>query len=81
MLKRYGGGADNVLSMPFFDGCELIKYALDAELEDRLYMRWVMAFQKEMSFGEFKEKVGGGNKTEDDRTADEILAVVRGIIG
>lgn len=80
MLKRYGGGIKEVLSMPFLNGCKLVRYALDAENEERLYVRWVAGYQKEMNFMEFKQKLGGDH-AEDGLQVEEILRKVKGIIG
>lgn len=64
--------------MPFFDGFELLTYAVDAECEEKLYLRWAIGYQFMMGFTEFKGKVV---QTEDDRTEKEILDDVREIIG
>ena len=81
LLKRYGGGFEAVLSMPFLDGYELAMCAQDAENEERLYTRWVVGYQKEMSFLEFKQKTGGDNQPEDGEQTVEILSKVKEIIG
>ena len=44
--------------MPFSDGYELIRYALDADVEDRLFLRWSIWYQSQMGFEEFKSSVG-----------------------
>ena len=68
--------------MPFFDGCEMIAYARDAECEEKLYMRWVAGYQLYMGFDEFKQKISGGIRGADDsRSAEEILKEVQRIIG
>ena len=71
--------------MPFLDGCELIWYALDADIEDRLFLRWSIWYQSQMGFAEFKSSVGTPQyqtQGEDDtRTAEEILRDVKAIIG
>lgn len=71
--------------MPFFDGYELIRYALDADAEDRLFLRWSIWYQSQMSFQEFKSGIPttqcrpqGGVK---EQTAEEILEDVKAIIG
>ena len=81
VYRRYGGGANSILSMPFFEGCKLIKFAQDAEHEDRLFLRWAVKYQTYMGFEEFKQQIEGGGETDDSRSADEILATVKGIIG
>lgn len=76
----------DIFSMPFFDGYELIRYALDAELEEKLFLRWAVGYQFAMDFKEFKVQAGGHggmyNVTKtDNRTAGEILDTVKDIIG
>ena len=67
--------------MPFEDGCEMIRYALDAESDDKLFLRWAVMYQAQMGFEEFKRELGSGEEAEDDRSAEEILVKVKGIIG
>ena len=69
--------------MPFAEGCEMIAYALDAEHEDRLFLRWVAMYQGQMGFEEFRRELGGGKRDEpvDGRGAEDILKKVREIIG
>lgn len=83
IFKRYGGGAKDVFSMPFLDGCELVKCALDAENEEKFYARWVAGYQKEMSFLEFKQKLEyrSPNQAEKDTKTEDILRMVKDIIG
>lgn len=66
--------------MPFFDGYELIRYALDAEQEEKMYLRWAIMYQTTMSFEEFKAKLKG-SQIDDGRSAEEILEDVKSIIG
>lgn len=71
--------------MPFYDGYELIRYAMDADAEDRLFLRWSIWYQSQMGFAEFKSTVGGSRyqeqRTADTRTAEEILKDVKAILG
>lgn len=82
IFKRYGGSAKDILSMPFFDGYELIQFALDEEVEEKLYLRWVIGYQNVMGFDEFKRQIDHSREaTLDNRSAEEILDSVREIIG
>ena len=71
--------------MPFSDGYELIRYALDADVEDSLFLRWSIWYQSQMGFEEFKSSVGAPRyqvqREADARTAEEILKDVKAIIG
>lgn len=71
--------------MPFGEGYELIRYASDADMEDRLFLRWAIRYQSQMGFAEFREQAcswqGHGQEAADPRTAADILKKVREIIG
>ena len=71
--------------MPFYDGYELIRYAMDADAEDRLFLRWYIWYQSQIGFAEFKSTVVGSRfqeqRTADTRTAEEILKDVKAILG
>ncbi len=70
--------------MPFSDGCRLIDHAVEAEHEDRLFLRWVVLYQMQMTFENFKQAAGDRGterQPEDRRTAEEILGTVREILG
>lgn len=61
--------------MPFKDGYELIKFALEEENEEKMYLRWVVGYQSLISFAEFKNKVRQ-TSIQDNRDSEEILASV-----
>ena len=68
--------------MPFFEGFELIDYAINEELEEKLYMRWIAGYQQSISYEEFKHEIGvSSRQINDNRTAEMILQSVREIIG
>ena len=67
--------------MPFFDGFELIFYARDAEVEDKLFLRWVSGYQSVYGFDEFKAQFLNGQESVDNRSTEEILLKVKDIIG
>ena len=88
IYRRYGGSAGEVLAMPFFDGFEILRYALDAEVEDRLFLRWAVMYQSQMGFEEFKSSMVPANYQQyqgqadaDTQTAAEILKKVKSITG
>jgi len=81
IYRRYGGNARDIFAMPFFDGCEMIAYARDAEYEEKLYMRWVVGYQLYMGFEEFKKEICNANSPGDSQTVEEILDKVKDIIG
>ena len=67
--------------MPFLDGWEMICFVQEAECEDRLFLRWGVMYQNVVGFDEFKGMIAGAVETRDNRSAEEILKAVRGIIG
>lgn len=71
--------------MPFFDGYEMLRYAWDADGEEKLFLRWVAGYQQHMGFEEFKREAVKGNGVADApgkrQSADEILKGVKEIIG
>ena len=77
IYRRYGGNVKDILSMPFFDGYELIAYALDEEVENKLFLRWVAGYQTAMGFDEFKNQISASIKAKNDnRTEKEIYDFV-----
>lgn len=73
-----------IFSMPFTDGYELIRYAMDADVEDRLYLRWSIWYQSQMGFEEFKSDIWPqhqGQAEAGGQTAEDILKGIKGIIG
>ena len=54
-------------------------------VEEKLFLRWVVSYQTQMTFDEFKKKtnVNFENKQmiNDDRSEEEIFAFVKDILG
>ena len=68
--------------MPFEEGIEIMSTAHRMNVEEKLFMRWVVSYQTTMTFEDFKSKTQTTQKQiEDDRTEEEILKAVRSIIG
>ena len=59
----------------------MMQYALNAELEDKLFTRWINGYQQMMGFEEFKNQIDANRQVRDYRTAEDILETVREIIG
>lgn len=66
--------------MPFLDAYELIAFALEQACEENLMNRWINGYQQDMSFDEFKEKVGFVKESDKQEvkkeSVDNILADV-----
>lgn len=60
-------------------GTELIKKAYEQKNEDLLMQRWMLHYQHEISFEKFKTRLGTG-VVQDNRTEEEILVEVKGIL-
>lgn len=72
-----------MFDMPFEVGVKLIEKAYEMENEKKAYSRWLAGYEKEMSFGEFKEKLRSGPKPKvqySQKTEKEILADVKAIL-
>lgn len=68
--------------MPFDEGLDMMVTAQRATVEEKLFMRWVVSYQTQMTFDEFKSKTKTSQEhINDDRTEDEILKAVRSILG
>lgn len=68
--------------MPFEEGIDMMITAQRVTIEERLFMRWVVSYQTQMTFDDFKEKMKESKKqAEDDRTEEQILKAVRSILG
>ncbi len=61
------------------DGTRLIKFAYDKNIEDKLFLRWVVGYQTQMTFTDFKENMYSASKV-DNRSKEEILADVKDIL-
>lgn len=61
-------------------GIELIKKAYEQRNEDMLMQRWIMHYQAEMSFDEFKARLGVAKEAKNNKTEEEILKEVKEII-
>lgn len=63
------------------EGQELIQYALNERVEEKILDRWIIGYQKEMPLDEFKSQIGfNPSRKSDSRTAEEILNNVRDIL-
>ncbi len=68
--------------MPFEEGIEIMSTAQRMNVEEKLFMRWVVSYQTTMTFEDFKSKTQTTQKQiDDDRTEEEILKAVKSIIG
>ena len=68
--------------MPFEEGIEILSTAQRMNVEEKLFMRWVVSYQTSMTFEDFKSKTQTTQQQiDDDRTEEEILKTVRAIIG
>ena len=83
LYSRYGAGAKDILLTEFEIGMEIIRTAQKEKNEELFFYRWAVAYQRIMSFEEFKQQLGMGQKDSRQtrkQTADEILSEVRGIL-
>ena len=68
--------------MPFEEGIDMMITAQRMAVEEKLFMRWVVSYQTQMTFDDFKKKTKTSQEhIDDDRTEEEILKAVRMILG
>ena len=60
-------------------GIKLIRKAFEERTHDLLMTRWMLNYEREMSFTEFKNKLMTGN-IQDHKTKEEILSSVKEIL-
>lgn len=60
-------------------GTKLIRKAYEERTHDLLMQRWMLNYEREMSFTEFKNKLMAG-KIQDHKTKEEILSSVKEIL-
>ena len=82
LLKRYSN-IDFVMNLDVEDGVALIAKAFEKQQEDLLIQRWILHYQGEMTFEEFKGKLKAvpASTFVDTRTEGEILDEVKDILG
>jgi len=70
--------------MPFEEGLDMIVTAQREAVEEKLFLRWVVSYQTQMTFDEFKKKTHTNfenKQINDDRSEEEIFAFVKDILG
>ena len=82
--SRYGGGASDVLAMPFEEGLELLTYAIEQRTEDKAWERWLHAMS-DKSFLEYREMLGLKNTNistpEPKQSVSDVLADLKDVFG
>lgn len=68
-----------MLDLSLVDGFRLINKAFEERQNEQLYQRWIMGYDKEMAFDEFKEKLTK-RKVDESLTEEEILEDVENIL-
>lgn len=66
-----------MLDMPYAEGLRLLEYARDQEDELKIYARWVVGYQQQIAYDEFKNNLRQKATANDTRSADEILQEVQ----
>ena len=82
LFSRYAGGAKQILNCEFELGIEIINKAYEKENDEKVYQRWIVGYEKEMSLKEFKTKLMGVARADcsEDITENEILEKVKAIL-
>ena len=67
------------MNMPFEEGNDLIKFALNEEDDEKMFFRWAIAYQSQMSFDDFKNCIRA-KSIDDNRNSEDILKTVEQIM-
>jgi len=67
------------MALPMEQGIELISKAYEERSNDILMQRWIIHYEKEISFDEFKEKLKT-RPIKDTRSKEEILDEAENIL-
>lgn len=67
--------------MPLADALDLIAFMNEKEHEERIYLRWVIGYQMQMGYAEFKNNLMQASiDANDKRSADTILDSVEEVL-
>lgn len=83
LFFRYAGAVEQVLKCDFETGLEIICKAYEKTNEEKAYQRWIVGYEKEMSFSEFKQELMRSARmtvSTSNMTEKEILANVKTIL-
>lgn len=76
LLRRYSN-LDYILNLEFVEGCEFIKKAIETDIEDKVWDRWLVDYRKMdkdnfTNFEDYKNKMLGINECV-EITKEELL--------
>ena len=78
LLSRYSD-INFILDLSVDDGVRLINKAFEERNNERMYQRWIMGYDKELTFADFKNKLTV-QKIDETLTEDEIMEDVEAIL-
>lgn len=58
-------------------GLDLIKYAIDKDVEEMLYTRWCHDLQFQMSFDEFKAKLTPQIQKDEEEILEDVQDILK----
>lgn len=67
--------------MPAEDGSAFLLLAYNEEEESKLFNRWLIAGQFEMSFNEFKQKLTSPKDFDEEKVLDDIASLMESVEG
>ena len=77
-MKRYSNR--DILSIPLEDCMGLLDFIADEEQEEKVWQRWVMRYQAQVGYLEFKNQLIHSAKSEEPADQIEVLKKVKGIL-
>ena len=67
---------DYVLALSFEDAADLISFAFEKRDEERLWQRWLIGYQFDMSFDEFRLRLTPSKPKKDEDVIDDALSII-----
>lgn len=59
------------------EAIEYIYYLRDKEIDEKLYLRWALAYQEEMSFNDFKAHLVPVKIKKDEEILENVFEIIR----
>lgn len=70
---------DYIERLDITEGLNIIRTAIEQETEDKMFFRWSVGYQAEISYQEFKEKLVAGNYGQQETNVLDTLKKVKEI--
>lgn len=79
-MQRYGS-LDYVLSLDADDAIDFIAHAFQKRDEEKLWQRWLVGYQFEMSFDEFRLRLTPSKPKKDEEVIEDAFSIIAMVNG